>query len=99
MPPTPHHTTPPRQRERRGWSRERAQLLTVIELQQRELGKRGGSVQERASEIARDFARSALSLNERLLTGACCFFCVVSCCDAVCGQCWFGYDRVWVLTP
>lgn len=44
-------------------------MLTVIELQQRELGKRGGSVQERATEIARDFARSVLGFEERLLTG------------------------------
>ena len=41
----------------------------MIELQQRELGKRGGSVQERATEIARDFARSVLGFEERLLTG------------------------------
>lgn len=69
-----HHSTKRNshnvQRERRDWGKERAQLLTVIELQQRELGKRGGSVQERAAEIARDFARSVLGFEERLLTGA-----------------------------
>lgn len=68
---TPTPQRPPQQRERREWGRERAQLLTVIELQQRELGKRGGSVQERAAEIARDFARSVLGFEERLLTGGC----------------------------
>jgi hypothetical protein len=55
------------QREKREWQKERAQLLTVIELQQRELGKRANSVQERAAEIAREFAKSVLSFEERLV--------------------------------
>jgi len=55
------------QRERREWQRERSQLLTVIELQQRELSKRGNTVQERAAEIAREFSKSIMSFEERLV--------------------------------
>mmetsp|Transcript_31132 Transcript_31132/g.41182 ORF Transcript_31132/g.41182 Transcript_31132/m.41182 type:complete len:361 (-) Transcript_31132:324-1406(-) len=54
------------QRERREWQRERAQLLSVIQLQQKELEKRAAAVQDKAEEISSAFGNAVNGFEQRL---------------------------------
>mmetsp|Transcript_27161 Transcript_27161/g.97030 ORF Transcript_27161/g.97030 Transcript_27161/m.97030 type:complete len:436 (-) Transcript_27161:161-1468(-) len=55
------------QRERARWDKEQAKLLTVIELQQRELHSRGLKAEERARSIATQFSDSISLFEARLI--------------------------------
>lgn len=58
------------ERERLQWQKERLSLVSCIELQQRELSRRAVAVHEKATEIAREFAKTIEMFEERLMTGA-----------------------------
>jgi hypothetical protein len=53
-------------RERREWHKERMQFVQCIQLQQVELEQRAAAAQERAAEIAKEFARAIGGFEERL---------------------------------
>lgn len=55
------------QKERKRWEKEHSKLIAVIELQQRELQQRGIKAEEKAREIAYDFANSVGKFEERLV--------------------------------
>lgn len=57
------------ERERLQWQKERLSLVSCIELQQRELSRRAVAVHEKATEIAREFAKTIEMFEERLMTG------------------------------
>ncbi|RYG66165.1 hypothetical protein EON64_10375 [archaeon] len=56
------------ERERRQWQSEREKLIQCIHLQQLELSQRSVAAQERAVEIAKDFAQVIEAFEERLIT-------------------------------
>lgn len=55
------------QRERKQWDAEHEKLVTVIELQQRELQQRGIKAEEKARDIARHFADSVANFEDRVV--------------------------------
>lgn len=55
------------QRERRQWARERSRMLRVIELQQKELKKRGDGVEARAIDIANTFSAAVTTFEQRII--------------------------------
>lgn len=57
------------ERERLQWQRERLSLVSCIELQQRELSRRASAVHEKATEIAKEFAKTIEMFEERLIIG------------------------------
>jgi len=55
-------------RERREWHKERMQLVQCIQLQQIELEQRAIAAHDKATEIAKDFARAIVGFEERLFS-------------------------------
>ena len=55
------------ERERRQWQAEREKLIQCIHLQQLELAQRNLAAQERALDIAKDFAQVVEAFEERLI--------------------------------
>ena len=53
--------------ERQAWSEERARLLSVIEIQQKEIERRTNGNQEKAIEVARSFGDAIGIFEQRLL--------------------------------
>jgi hypothetical protein len=55
------------ERERKEWQMERLKLIHCIHLQQLELSQRSAAAHERATDIAKEFARAIEGFEERLL--------------------------------
>lgn len=55
------------ERERREWHTERVKLVHCIHLQQVELAQKASAANERAAEIAKEFARAIEGFEERLV--------------------------------
>jgi 4-hydroxy-L-threonine phosphate dehydrogenase PdxA len=56
------------ERERKEWHTERVQLIPCIHMQQLELSQRAIAAQDRAADIAKDFAQVIASFEERLVS-------------------------------
>jgi hypothetical protein len=66
----PAHTLPIvelLEKERREWQAERLKLVHCIHLQQLELSQRAAAAHDRATDIAKDFARVIEGFEERLV--------------------------------